>query len=131
MRHIHPGGCACGAVRYELAGALDGVVYCHCSQCRRQSGHFVAATRVPDDALTILRGGEEVTWFASSPGVRRGFCRRCGSGLFYKSAERDTISVWAGTLDSPAGLVEREHICAADRGDYYAIADGLPQKPGC
>jgi hypothetical protein len=39
------GGCLCGAVRYEVRGPLRPVVYCHCTQCRRTSGHFSASRR--------------------------------------------------------------------------------------
>ncbi|WP_442475962.1 GFA family protein [Roseovarius litorisediminis] len=39
------GSCQCGAVRYEVAGPLRQVVGCHCSQCRKTSGHYVAATQ--------------------------------------------------------------------------------------
>ncbi|MGO1081292.1 GFA family protein [Inquilinus sp. CA228] len=38
------GGCLCGAVRYRVTGPLRPVVACHCSQCRRTSGHVAAFT---------------------------------------------------------------------------------------
>ena len=47
------GGCECGAVRYRVTGTLRKVVYCHCAQCRRTSGHFVAATACATDNLTF------------------------------------------------------------------------------
>ena len=48
------GSCLCGAVRYEVTGPLRKVVYCHCEQCRKTSGHFVAATACGADKLSIL-----------------------------------------------------------------------------
>ena len=36
--------CLCGVVRYEVRGPLRPVIACHCTQCRRTSGPFVAAT---------------------------------------------------------------------------------------
>ncbi len=48
------GGCLCGAVRYELQGRLRAVVACHCGQCRRTSGHYVAATAVRHDRLRLV-----------------------------------------------------------------------------
>ena len=126
---IHEGGCLCGAVRYEVRGSLRGVVYCHCSQCRRQSGHCYAATEVDDDCFS-MSGGEQVRWFAASEHARRGFCATCGSALFWKDLRSPTISVMAGGFDLPSGLEAVGHIFVADKGDYYEITDGLPQSSG-
>ncbi len=48
------GGCLCGGVRYEVRGNLRQVWGCHCSQCRRTSGNFVAATRVRSSDLAFV-----------------------------------------------------------------------------
>lgn len=126
MSEQHSGQCLCGAVRFTTTGALRGVVYCHCSQCRRQSGHYYAATNVADRCLDIA-GEDRITWYAASPDARRGFCGTCGSALFWKHGELDYTSVLAGAFDEPSGLAGEAHIFVADKGDYYTIADGLPQ----
>lgn len=123
------GGCHCGAVRYTVTGPLRDVIYCHCTQCRRQTGHFVAATRILDDALSIT-GADELTWYAASSDAKRGFCRHCGSLLFWKAEGSDMTSIMAGSLDLPTGLTASHHIFAADKGDYYELADGLPVFEG-
>ena len=125
----HTGGCLCGGVRFRADGELRGVIYCHCSQCRRQTGHFYAATNVADDRLEI-DGMENVTWFEASAAARRGFCRTCGSALFWKPVGKTYTSIMAGLFDSPSGLEGKCHIFVADKGDYYAIRDGLPQFDG-
>ena len=119
------GGCLCGAVRYEIRGNLRPVVACHCSQCRRTTGHFMAATaaELSDFELTESRG---LKWYRSSPAAQRGFCAECGSVLFWQGDGRDYIAIAAGGLDLPTGLRISEHIFTADKGDYYAIDDGLP-----
>jgi hypothetical protein len=122
----HEGGCLCGAVRFRARGALRGVVYCHCSQCRRQTGHYYAATNVADIDLTV-EGKECVTWFRASGFASRGFCATCGSALFWKRDGADDISVMAGAFDQPSGLAGDCHIFVSDKADYYDIADGLPQ----
>jgi hypothetical protein len=121
------GGCLCGAVRYRIDGPLRDVVACHCGQCRRTSGHHVAATSAAwrDVAIT-----GEPRWFASSPEARRGFCPACGSNLFWERPGSGRLSIFAGTLDTPTGLRLGGHIFVADKGDYYDIADGLPQAAG-
>ncbi|BCH24657.1 aldehyde-activating protein [Mesorhizobium sp. L-8-10] len=126
MTKTHSGGCLCGAVRYETKGALREVVYCHCSQCRRQSGLYYAATDVADADIDIT-GEDNLTWYAASNDARRGFCRTCGSALFWKHDERDHVSILAGSFDQPSGLTPGYHIFVADRGDYYSIDDNLPQ----
>lgn len=113
-------------MRYRTTGDLRGVVYCHCSQCRRQTGHFYAATNV-DDRNIVISGDEHLTWFSASPDAKRGFCSHCGSALFWKHAKDDHISVLAGSFDAPNTLTESHHIFVADKGAYYEITDGLPQ----
>lgn len=123
---INRGRCLCGAVRYQVRGALRGVIDCHCGQCQRWSGHFVAATAVDRDRLEIADGAA-LQWYESSPGIRRGFCGRCGSSLFWDDSSASSVSIMAGTLDPPSGLSTLKHIHIADKGDYHHIADGLPQ----
>lgn len=126
MGDNHSGACLCKAVRFTTHGPLRGVVYCHCSQCRRQTGHFVAATSIADERLDI-EGAENLSWYASSEDASRGFCRTCGSLLFWKRRSADEISIMAGSFDRPSGLTGVGHIFVGDKGDYYEIADGLPQ----
>lgn len=111
------GGCNCGAVRYASSGPWRPVIACHCSQCRKTSGHHVAATSVPREGLEITG---EPRWYRSSESARRGFCPACGSQLFWDGPGAN-ISVMAGTLDGPTGLRVKGHIFCADKGDYYEI----------
>ena len=117
------GGCLCGAVTYTIDGPLRPVVNCHCGQCRKSSGHHVAATSVDRDKIAIAG---EVKWYQSSKTVQRGFCANCGSNLFW-DGEGDDLMVFAGTIDGDTGIQTIGHIYVADKGDYYEISDGLPQ----
>lgn len=121
------GSCLCGAVSFEVAGSLPGPDACHCSQCRKHSGHYWASTDVPRSALA-LSGGDKLTWFSSSQKVRRGFCSVCGSSLFFDPIGKDWIGIAMGAFDAPTGTHLALHIFVADKGDYYEIADGLPQN---
>ena len=120
------GRCECGAVQFELSGDIRPVVACHCSQCRRFSGHFWAATAVRTENLKMTED-RGLKWHQSSDWARRGFCAECGSALFYEMNGEGTTSIGAGVLDLPTGLNIQKHIFVADKGDYYEIADGLPQ----
>ena len=123
------GRCLCGGVRFEALGPLRPIIYCHCTMCRRLSGHIVAATACAPEHLRLL-SAQSLRWYQSSTTARRGFCCTCGSQLFWEPAHGRYISIWAGTLDTPTGLRAAEHIFVADKGDYYEITDGLPQRPG-
>ncbi len=121
------GGCLCGSVRYRATGPLRDVLVCHCTQCRRQSGHIAAYTSVPLDRFRLERD-TALSWYRASTSAERGFCRVCGSNLFWKPAAEAYISITAGTLDGPTSLSIEEHVFCADKGDYYQIDDGKPQK---
>jgi hypothetical protein len=123
----HTGSCLCGAVTFEVAGALSPPDACHCTQCRKVSGHYWASTDVARPALTI-RGADQVKWFRSSERVRRGFCSNCGSSLFWDPIGKDLVGVAMGAFDKPTDTRLAIHIFVADKGDYYDIADGLPQN---
>jgi hypothetical protein len=124
---MHKGSCLCGAVAFEVEGDLPAPTACHCSRCRKHTGHFEAGTDVPRTALTI-EGADKLTWFQSSEEVRRGFCSICGSSLFFDPVHLDWIGVSMGAFDTPTGTKLSMHIFVADKGDYYDIADGLPQN---
>lgn len=123
---MHSGSCLCGAVSFDVTGALPLPDACHCSKCRKTSGHFFVSTDVARTALAI-RGGENLTWFQSSEKVRRGFCSTCGSPLFWDPIGKDWIGVAMGAFDKPTDTKLKIHIYVADKGDYYDIADGVPQ----
>lgn len=124
---MHKGSCLCGAVRFQVNGDLPPPSACHCSQCRKHSGHYEASTDIPRSALTV-HGAENVTWYHSSPKVRRGFCATCGSSLFWDPIFKDWTAVAMGAFDGPTSTKLGKHIFVADKGDYYDIGDGLPQN---
>ncbi|SPJ24405.1 GFA family protein [Palleronia abyssalis] len=120
------GGCLCSEVSYRVTGRLRPVVACHCTQCRRTSGHFSAATSALREDIEVEG---EVRWYQSSDAARRGFCPICGSNLFWDGGGA-RLSIFAGTLDGPTGLTTQGHIFCASKGDYYEIADSTKQAAG-
>jgi hypothetical protein len=112
------GSCLCGAVSFEAEPPLRDVFTCHCSQCRKTSGHFWAATSVPHERFRVTKD-EGLRWFKSSDIARRGFCSLCGSSLFWQPEGEARISIAAGALEGPTGLKIAEDWCLEDKGDYY------------
>ena len=127
--NVIQGGCACGGVRYEVRGALRPIIACHCVQCRRTSGHFVAATACRRSVFALLKS-DTLKWFVVVPGFRRGFCGECGSSLFFEETGGERVSIAAGSLDEPQGLSIAAHIFVAEAGDYYEIDPRVPASPG-
>ena len=116
----------CGAVRYAVTGPLRPVIACHCTQCRRMTGHFMAATAARRADFRLLASAA-LKWYAASPKARRGFCGECGSTLFWDGVGRDYLSIAAGTLDDASGLAIACHIFVAEKGAYYVIEGAAPQ----
>ena len=129
---VFPGTCLCGAIRYEARGAPARVNHCHCVQCQRQSGAaLVTWATWPRAAVRMLQG--EPADFESSPGVKRSFCQRCGSTLFWRrvrdrggAREPEEIDIAAGTLDNADKLAPSEHIFVKSRRPWMPLCDGLP-----
>lgn len=124
---MHNGSCLCGAVRITVTVPLPQPNACHCTACRKQTGHFGASVDVPCTALTI-EGEEHVRWYRSSEKVRRGFCGTCGSTLFWDPDHHDWTAIAMGVFDGDTNTSLSMHIFVSEKGDYYEIADGLPQN---
>ena len=122
------GGCLCGAVRFVVDGPMKQIVGCHCTMCRRQTSHFLAFSAAWDEDLSVT-GEDSLAWFRSSADSQRGFCRRCGSMLFFATDGAGKTSISAGALDSGHGLKLAAHIFTKDSGDYYIPDDGVPCFP--
>ena len=123
------GQCLCGAVRFEADAPFRPVSVCHCRQCAQWTGAYVMATSVAPGRFRLVSGDKALGWFAASQTANRGFCKECGSSLFWKPNDGSRVSILAGSLDPPTGLTLDHHIFVADKSDYYEIHDGLPQDP--
>lgn len=124
------GGCLCGAVRYRAAGPPRALALCHCRSCRVGAGATsVAWATVPVAGFAFE--GEAPTRFASSPGVERTFCGRCGSSLTYAHEGRpNEIDITTVTLDNPEAAAPVKEIFTAERLSWSPPVPGLPQFEG-
>jgi len=126
MCGVTRGSCNCGAVRWQVDGPLREIIACHCSQCRKQTGLYYAATSAADKDLTIE--GDGLQWYEASDFARRGFCSICGSALFWKRNGGDKTSILAGSIDGETDLRIAEHIFVAEKPEWYEITDDLAQS---
>lgn len=119
------GRCLCGASGYETAAAPLNIRVCHYRNCQKATGAaFYARVMVPLDEVRIEG---PVGWFASSPGVRRGFCTQCGTTLFSERASGNVIGLSMGSLDEPDRFSPTEHIWISSKQAWLTLADDLPQ----
>ncbi|OCW57724.1 GFA family protein [Hoeflea olei] len=124
---ILAGGCQCGAVRYRVEGGLDYPHLCHCRMCQKAAGnYFMPLGFSPGDRLTLTRG--EASWFQSSDPVRRGFCRDCGTPLFFDTLQSDGVAVTLGSLDEPSAVVPVSNDGVETRVPFFEALAGLAGK---
>ena len=121
------GSCLCGSVRFEVSVPDPRLGVCHCGMCRRWSAGPFFAVHSPE-AATFQQEGE-LSWYQASPWAERGFCRKCGSSLFYRLVEqRDgMVIVSAEALDDTSGLALGQHIYLDSKPGYYEFADDCPR----
>jgi len=105
------GACLCGGVAFHAALPEQSANHCYCTMCQKFHGAAAGSyLSVAASGYVVERGAGLITEYASSSQGRRGFCRVCGSSLYWRSTgEPDSIDLSLGTLDPPwPGIVERE-----------------------
>lgn len=122
---LHTGRCQCGAVRYALYAEPTNPHVCHCRMCQKALGNYFAPfAGVPLGDFAWTRGAPGV--FKSSEAAERGFCRDCGTPLFFRYPDRDRISVSLGSLDDPARVVPAKQFGIEGRLAFVATLTSLP-----
>ncbi len=122
------GKCLCGAVTYKATAASRDVSACHCDMCRRWTGGpllYIHADGKPE-----FTGADNIGVFRSSEWGERGFCTKCGSILFWKTAGKDSFTFTAGTLDDQENLKFTREIFIDDKPPYYDFANETERLTG-
>jgi hypothetical protein len=124
------GGCMCGAVRFEISGALHSPRYCHCTRCQRRTGTAASANAgIERGALTVRQGADSVRAWRPPDGFEKLFCGECGSALFSRGRDDpEDISVRLGAIDGDPGVRPGFHQFVASAAPWEPIPDdGLPR----
>jgi hypothetical protein len=123
------GGCACGAVRYELRSAPFDAGWCHCRTCQRNSGApAMVFASVPAGHLVWTKGADKVRSFRSSSFGHRSFCGECGTPfLMQVDHQPETVDFSVATLDDPDRVEPGFHIFWSSRIAWFEPADDLPR----
>jgi hypothetical protein len=97
---VSTGGCLCGAIRYRIVGSASSTNLCFCTQCQKQTGAPMPAfATYRNEQLTLSRG--EPKSYSATPRATRQFCSDCGSSLFWREHDADTLDVFLGSFDQP------------------------------
>ena len=120
------GHCQCGAIRFRVSGEPVLTEFCHCPSCRRASGAPLMAWAAYDRAGFVLTEGKPVD-YASSPGVTRTFCGRCGTSLTLADERFPEIYVAIASFDEPEAIMPEFHIWRAHRLSWVETSDDLPR----
>lgn len=123
------GSCLCGRIVYEISGPLKGTLNCHCKMCRKAHGSaFRTRASVNSDHFRFIEGENQLTYFESSPGERRSFCRKCGSVIItrFDNNPKD-LGFALGTLDTDPKVEIEQHIFTRYKAPWFEITDNLPQ----
>ena len=118
------GQCLCGAVQFEARAVATDFHVCHCAMCRRWAGGPLFAA----DAESVTFSGEQdLQRYASSDWAERGFCRQCGSNLFYFLKPTGAYHLCVGAFDDAAAFQVGSEIFVDHRPAGYALAGEHPQ----
>lgn len=121
------GTCLCGAVTLRVEVTEPSISVCHCHLCRIWSGGPMLAV---ESARPTLTGEENVGVYATSDWAERGFCRRCGTHLFYRLKSGEHYAIPAGLLGDAAPWTLALQIFTDDKPDYYDFANPMRSMTG-
>jgi len=115
------GGCICGAVCFTVDEAITRFGACHCGMCRRWvSGPFFATDCGPN---VRFEGEDNIARFRSSDWAERGFCKTCGSNLFYRLITNGHYMMSIGAFDDQNGLEMTSQVFIDEKPDGYDFAN--------
>jgi hypothetical protein len=126
------GGCACGAIRYEVEGEAMFQVACHCRACQYSTGGAPTLAMIfPKTALKVLKGEPRTYWSEGDSGAQVGrcFCEACGSPVFSEPPGGQIAVVKVGGLDDPSGFKIQGHIWTETAQPWHRFEPDAMQVP--
>jgi hypothetical protein len=125
---IGQGKCLCGAVQVVAKTMSSKVGACHCNMCRQWTGGPLLV--VDCESEVFFSGEENITVFNSSEWAERGFCKLCGSHLFYRLKQNNQYFVSAGLLDNSAAFVFDHQVFIDEKPEYYCFSNETQNMTG-
>jgi len=124
----HTGQCLCGAVKLTIAQDIRVTTACHCNMCRRWAGGPFFAVDVGQSIS--LSGVDNISIFSSSDWAERGFCKKCGTNLYYRLIENNEFHVSVGVLDELSKLKLTTEYFIDEKPGLYDFANDCQKLTG-
>jgi len=115
------GRCLCGSVKLTVKPKNNNVDACHCGMCRRWGGGPLMVVSCGTEV--VFEGEENITIYNSSDWAERGFCKKCGSHLFYRLKEINDHQIPAGLFDSQESFNFNLQVFIDRKPSYYSFAN--------
>ena len=125
---IAKGSCLCGAVSLSTTSMNHHIAACHCSMCRKWGGGALLAVECGSDVS--FKGEENIGIYQSSEWAERGFCKQCGSHLFYRLKQNHQYYIPVGIFDNDEGLVFEHQVFIDEKPAYYSFANETKNMTG-
>jgi len=122
------GHCLCGEVRITAKQAGSGVGACHCKMCRRWGGG--PFMEIDCGSEVDIEGQDNISVFDSSKWAERGFCRNCGTHLFYRLKESGQHMIPVGLFEDEENLAFESQVFIDERPEYYEFANETKNLTG-
>ncbi|MCO7226724.1 GFA family protein [Pleionea sp. CnH1-48] len=126
--HENKGSCLCGAVKVSASQASDAMGACHCSMCRNWGGGPFLTLDCGTDVE--FDGEEMIGVYSSSDWAERGFCKQCGSHLFYRLKPTGQLIMSAGIFDQKTNFDFDHQIFIDEKPEHYAFVNQTENMTG-
>jgi hypothetical protein len=124
------GNCLCGVIEFTAQLPCRWVAHCHCTMCQKAGGScFVTWVGLDESRCSIHDPENQLHWYQSSKEAQRGFCKVCGSSLFFKSSRWPAeIHVTLSNFQTPVDKAPQVHVFWDTHVDWVVLDDDLPRK---
>jgi len=124
----HRGACLCGAVRVVAKAKSNSIGACHCTMCLKWGGGPLFAAECESDVQ--FDGADNISTFSSSDWAERGFCRECGTHLFYRLKQEGHYAIPIGLFEGSNQWVFSEQIFIDEKPSFYSFAETTKDLTG-
>lgn len=115
------GQCLCGSVRVSATPKNYHYGACHCSLCRKWGGGPMMAVECEDQVS--FEGEAQIATYASSEWAERGFCKNCGTHLFYRLKDQPFYALPVGLMDQGQAWKFADQIFIDHKPSHYSFAN--------
>ena len=122
----HSGHCLCGAVSFTSTDVEAKHHACHCEMCRRWAGSPLLATSA---AGVVFAGDENIGIYDSSEWAERGFCKICGSNLFYRLKATGGYHMPVGVFDDQSVFGLQVRFSSTANRPAMILPETIPALP--